>query len=88
MKELLGKVRNLSLITHFFMMQVNFPPNVMIFFSGIFEFVTFDLVPSEKIYALFISLEESPFSEEAGEIGYEYHQFIPNTGTVTLFIFM
>ena len=79
-------MRNLSLITHFFLLRIQFPPNVVIFYSYIFEYITFDLFPPDKLYALIIDLDETPFSDAAGEIGYDFRRLIPNTGTVTIFI--
>ena len=89
MNSLLAQVRSLSLITHLMMMQLEYPAPVAIFYAGIFEFVTFDLVPTEGLYdAVFSFRETEPFSEEADNIGYSTRYAIENSGSITLFIFL
>ena len=51
MNNLLGIIRSLSLITHMMLMQLIYAPTCVIFFGKILEFVTFDVIPTEDIYA-------------------------------------
>ena len=89
MNTLLSQVRNLSLITHLIMMQLSYPAAVTIFYSGIFEYVTFDLIPTDTFYEDVFRFEPSePYSEEAESIGYPSRYLIINSGSLTLFIFV
>ena len=89
MNTLLSQVRNLSLITHLMMMQLSYPAAVTIFYSGIFEYVTFDLVPTDTFYQDLFRFEPTePYSEEAESIGYPSQYLIVNSGSLTLFIFV
>ena len=68
--QILSQVRSLSMITHLQMMQLNVPPSAIIFFSALFEFVTFDIIPTEDIYAVVLAWDNVPYSESAENIGY------------------
>ena len=46
MNVILSQVRSLSIITHLMIMNLNYPETATIFYSKIFEFVTFDLLAS------------------------------------------
>ena len=46
MNVILSQVRSLSIITHLMIMSLNYPETANIFYSKIFEFVTFDLLES------------------------------------------
>lgn len=74
------------MITHLQMMQLNVPPSAIIFFSALFEFVTFDIVPTEDIYAKTFAWDNIPYSESADNIGYASRQIIENTGSVPIFL--
>ena len=84
--QILAQVRSLSMITHLQMMQLNVPPSAIIFFSALFEFVTFDIIPTEDIYAVILAWENVPYSEKAENIGYASRQIIENTGSVPIFL--
>lgn len=74
------------MITHLQMMQLNVPPSAIIFFSALFEFVTFDIIPTEDIYAALLAWDNVPYSESAENIGYASRQIIENTGSVPIFL--
>ena len=82
---ILGQVRSLSLITHLMMMQLNIDPVALIFFAQILEYVTFDLVPTEDIYAALFGWTNEPYSEAADNIGYGSRVFIENTGSLLVY---
>jgi len=86
MQQILSQVRSLSMITHLQMMQLNVPPSAIIFFSALFEFVTFDIVPTDDIYQETFAWENTPYSESADNIGYGSRQIIENTGSVPIFM--
>ena len=45
MNRMLSQVRNLGLITHLMMMQLQYPAGQAGFFQGVFPLVTFDAMP-------------------------------------------
>ena len=87
LNNVLGMIRNLSLITHLMIIQLSYPPNVVLFFAGLFEFVTFDLLPTDDIYGAIFDLDDDPYSDLADEIGYSTRNLIPNSGSTTIFLF-
>ena len=40
----------MSIITHLMMMQLKFPACAMLFYGSVFEYVTFDLIPTDDFY--------------------------------------
>lgn len=87
----LSQVRSLSLITHLMIMQVNYPGVSVIFFSKVFEFVTFDLL--HGFFPQLESLSEQlfggvnvPYSDEAQNIGYESRYMLTNLGSIPVII--
>lgn len=87
LNKLLGQVRNLGLVTHLMLMKLLFPPVTVVFFSGLFEYVTFDIIPTEEIYAHLFGWTNVAYSEEAESIGYISRYFIENAGSIPLYIF-
>ena len=71
------------------MMQLKFPASAMIFYAALFEFVTFDLIPTDELYQKIFDFEnKEPYSDEADNIGYSSRYLIFNSGSLTLFIFL
>ena len=66
-------------------MQLNYAATVAIFFSSVFEFVTFDIVPTDEIYGEIFDFESDPYSEEADRIGYGSRLVIENTGSLLIY---
>ena len=64
-----------------------YPAAALIFYAGIFEFVTFDIIPTDRLYdKLFAFENDVPFSDRAKDIGYESRYAIPNSGSMPIFI--
>ena len=79
------------MITHLMMMQLNYPVTAALFFGSIFEYVTFDILPTDDIYGkVFELVEESeefePYSEQADATGYGSRYAIINTGSCFIFV--
>ena len=68
------------------MMQLRYPETTVEFYSKVFDFVTFDSLPSEKIYPHFLNFVNVPYSDAAQKIGYESRYIIWNSGSITIFI--
>jgi hypothetical protein len=88
MNSILAMVQNLAIITHAMMMQLMYPEVTLVFYSSVFDFVTFDMIPTEYIYPLILTLANVPYSEAAEKIGYESRYIIWNSGSITIYIFI
>lgn len=86
MNSILSNVRCLSLITHLMMMQLNYPGNCVVFYGVVFNFVTFDVIPTDGIYGPIFNFDDEPFSEQAAVIGYESLHVITNSGSIPIFM--
>ena len=86
LSKVFGQVRSMSLITHMMMMQLRFSGVVLTFFSGVFEYATYDIVPTEEIYSELFKWDNEAFSEEAEMIGYESRFLIENAGSIPIYI--
>ena len=86
MNNVLSQVRSLQIITHVMLAQLVYPPSVVMFFSRLLSFVTFDVIPSTLIYELLFGWTNVPYSDQADEIGYGSLFIIENSGSGTIFI--
>ena len=69
-------------------MDLNYPGIVNEFYSSIFDYVTFEVLPSDKLYAMILFYKDEPFSEQADTIGYGSRYIITNSGSISIFIFL
>ena len=83
---MLSQVRNLGFVTHLMMMQLNYPATIALFFSKVFEFVTFDIIPTELFLPYIFDLPEGAYSDEADSIGYYSRYIVLNAGSITIFL--
>ena len=88
MNSILAMVQNLSIITHAMMMQLMYPEATLEFYASVFNFVTFDMIPTHLIYPLVLTLANVPYSDAADKIGYESRYVIWNSGSITLYIIL
>lgn len=87
LNQLLSQVRSLQLITHLMIMQLNYPIEAAAFYAGLFELVTFDLLPMDDIYGeLFEFPRDKPYSAQAEVIGYGSRYLILNLGSISVFV--
>ena len=57
MNQLLSTIRCLSYITHLNMMELKLSPISVMFYQKFYEFVTFDIIPTDEIYAEIFDFE-------------------------------
>ena len=79
-------MRSLGLITHLMMMQLNYPASSGIFFATVFEYVTFDMVPTDEIFGEIFDFDSEPYSDQADQVGYGSRFFIENTGSLIIYV--
>ena len=86
MNSLFSQVRSLSVVTHYNMMMITFPASCIQFFAVIYEYVTYDVIPTDNLYEDRMGLPYKPFSANADKVGYPSTSMIPNLGSVPIFI--
>lgn len=88
LNNVLGLVKALSMIVHLMIMQLLYPPTVMLFYSGLFEYVNYDMIPTEEIYSEVFGWPNVAYSEEAELIGYESRYIIENSGSIPIYMLL
>jgi len=54
LSTLLGLVSTLTIITHFILIELNYPANLQEFFKILFPLITLNLIPTDHIYGVVI----------------------------------
>ena len=88
---ILGTVEPLGTITHFVLLDLNYPANLWDFFKNIFPLITLDLIPTDYVYEEIFALEsidDESESEIFEEVGYENRLAVNNIGSLLIFIFL
>ena len=91
LNQLLSVVDNLSIISHMFIFNLNYPVNLLDFFKGLFPLITFDSIPTDEIYEYvfeFSEVDDEPLSEEFEAVGYESRLTLINMGSLFLVNFL
>ena len=78
----------MGIVIHLMLMDLDFPQATMDFFSGLLEFVTFDLIPTEKMNKAIFGWENTPYSEKAKQIGYVSRYVFENSGSIPYYILL
>ena len=70
---IITSVKPLKLITHMILIPLNYPANLQDFFSQIFPLITFDLIPTDKLYELIFrssSIDDKKLHSNFDVVGY------------------
>ena len=87
LNQVLAQVRSLGIITHMMTMRLVYPQIVVLVFAVVFDSVSFDLIPTDYVYPEFLSFpNDSSFSPECAQIGYKSRYFIPNSGSISIYV--
>lgn len=84
-----GIVNTLQMILHQPMLELVFPQNVRFFYSILLPISSFDLIPTAYSTELIFDLsleEDSPYSLQLEEMGYETHSFLHNIGSIFVYL--
>ena len=85
-------VRTMQIALHMPAMALYVPSNVMMFFYGLLPIVCWDMLDGfiswETLGLIVTQEEEAPFPGQLEELGYESSNFIMNTQTISLFLFI
>ena len=72
--QLLALVDSLILIVHASIISLNYPVNLANFFTGLFPFITFDILPTTQLYERvfrFNRITDSAISDQFNQVGYQ-----------------
>ena len=58
LNQLLSFISSLSFIIHMFLITLNYPVEILEFFSMIFPLITFDVFPTDKLYEKMFGLSQ------------------------------
>jgi hypothetical protein len=84
-------IKPLKLITHMILIPLSYPANLQDFFSKIFPLITFDLIPTDKLYELIFkpySFYDSALDENFDVVGYNDKLVINNMGSLFILIIL
>ena len=62
MNRILSQVQNQATIVHFMLLKLNYAAICSFFFGLLIDFVTFDIFPTEEIYAFLLNMENIEWS--------------------------
>ena len=86
LNQLLGVIANLQIITHMFLISLEYPANVQEYFGGLFPLVTFDMISMELILEFlnvdYDHVEMVALSTQFENVGYETTFIILNLGSL------
>lgn len=85
----LGIIEPLGLMTHIMLINIEYPQNAQLFTNSIFPIVSFDMIPTDDLYAKLFRLDEvddEPVSAVFEEIGYESKLSMNNLGSLFLLL--
>lgn len=74
------------MLVHLMAINLNTPETMEIFFSMLFELVSFDMIPTDFIYEAWFAFENLPISEKFDAVGYSSQYIIWNLGSIFLFL--
>ena len=87
--KILGVISALALVTHFCLLDLDYPLNVLTFLGQLFPIIAFDFLPEEWLVSIFqlADLEDDPISEQFESVGYENKSIVyVNLGSLLVFI--
>jgi hypothetical protein len=76
----------MQLIVFFPLMMIRFPPNIMLFFKGLIQIATYEILYTDKWAPQVFSLTENePVDSRFKELDFETKILILNMGTLYIF---
>ena len=69
------------------MSDVETPENAVLFYASIFDWITFDIFPTDYIYGLLLEFTgDTPYNDKVDTAGYGSRFLITNSGSLSIFI--
>jgi hypothetical protein len=85
---MLSIVTTLAIILHMFLVTLNYPVQMMNFFGMLFPLITFDAIPTTKLYEKMFNFAEistdQPLTDQFNTVGYSSIFLVNNVGSVYL----
>jgi len=77
-------INGIQVMAHIMLIQIVFAANISMVISFIVEIATFDVLDTDDIYedTFNMTIDEEPYTESFGDLGYETNNIILNMGTV------
>ena len=85
---LLALASELVFVSHMVLINLNYSPNLLAFFSTLFPLLTFDVLPSDDIFEWAFNLsevEDKPMTEMFDQSGYGSELIYGNLGSLLIF---
>ena len=86
LNSVLSQVRSMAIVSHLMIMQLSYPAAAIVFYAVVFEYVTFDVIPTDGPYDATLKFENVPYSDEAASVGYASRYIIYNSGSQPIFM--
>lgn len=90
LNSLLSIISSLSIILHMFLVTLNYPVEMINFFSLLFPLITFDVFPVSNVYEKWFHFSEittnHPLTSQYNTVGYSSIFLISNIGSLYLFV--
>ena len=90
LSSLLSIVSSLGVILHMFLVRLNYPVELMNFFSIMFPLITFDTIPVAKLYERWFHFSEietdHALTDQFDLVGYSSMFLVQNVGSLFLII--
>jgi len=87
--KLLGMISALGFITHFCLLNLDYPLNLLNFFAQLFPLIAFDFLPTEWYTSIFAleGLEDEPLTDQFDTVGYGNKSLLyDNLGSLLIFM--
>lgn len=91
MQKLLELVGPLAIVTHFVLLDLEYPVNIQEFFGLIFPMITFDVFPTDDLYQAQFQvndMEDDALTEQFDLVGYGTMICFSNLGSLLIFMFL
>ena len=90
LNQLLSSVVTIGLILHMFLVNVTYPLQLIEFMSILFELVTLDCIPTEKLYERIFQTqkvkEDGPLTDQFDLVGYSSVLIVKNIGSMFILL--
>ena len=86
MNSFITSIKSLTLITHLLILPLQFSGSLDDFLDVFLEFVKFDMLPSDDIWAMILTFDEETGELRVARFGYESKYFLPNSGSMVIFV--
>ena len=89
MNLLWGLVNALQILTTLALINTNFPPNALLFYSIVSNIASFNIFPADVVLFFFdFDKEEDPYNDRFEQMGFEGANAVGNLGVIFVFFLL